>query len=161
MLEDSFLGLDDGRENRYGKAYIGTNLGSFRSYPSTRQIDPDTGLCPEYDPRFRPWYVAATSGAKNVILMIDVSGSMDGDRLDIAKDAAISVVNTLSNSDFVGVLSFASNANTVYTEKITRATTEVKEQIIEKINSLSALGQTNYQAAFSKGFSLLNAATTD
>jgi uncharacterized protein with von Willebrand factor type A (vWA) domain len=93
--------------------------------------------------------------------MIDVSGSMDGDRLDIAKDAAISVVNTLSNSDFVGVLSFASNANTVYTKKITRATTEVKEQIIEKINSLSALGQTNYQAAFSKGFSLLNAATTD
>ena len=58
--------------------------------------------------------------------MIDTSGSMDGDRISLAKDAAISVVNTLSNSDFVGILNFATSASTIENSKITRATIEEK-----------------------------------
>lgn len=99
--------LDENRSERYGKAYIGSNLGSFRSYSSTRQIDPETGECPDYDPRFRPWYVSATSGSKNVILMIDISASMEGNGLEIAKAAATTVIDTLSNKDFIGVISFS------------------------------------------------------
>lgn len=45
----------------------------------------DGDLCVDYDPRYRPWYVTATSGGKNVILFIDISGSMDGTRINIAK----------------------------------------------------------------------------
>lgn len=78
LLEDSFQALDNGRDKRYGRAYMGTALGSFRSYPAT-------GGCDSYDPRFRPWYVAATAGAKNVILIIDVSGSMSGSGISLAK----------------------------------------------------------------------------
>ena len=81
MMETKFNELDDGRDKRYGISYIGTSLGSFRAYPTFRQVDPDTGECTDYDPRFRPWYVIATSGAKNVLLMIDTSGSMYGSRL--------------------------------------------------------------------------------
>ena len=99
LLEDSFKALDNNRDKRYGRAYMGTNLGSFRSYPAT-------GGCDTYDPRFRPWYVSATAGAKNVILIIDVSGSMLGDGISLAKEAAASVVNTLGNSDFVGLVTF-------------------------------------------------------
>ena len=36
--------------------------------------------------------------------MIDTSGSMTGDRMTLAIDAAKAVVNTLSNNDFVGVI---------------------------------------------------------
>ena len=39
LLEDKFMELDNGRDKRYGKAYIGTSLGSFRSYPASRQLD--------------------------------------------------------------------------------------------------------------------------
>ena len=39
ILETKFKELDDGRESRYGKAYIGTSLGSFRSYPTTKQYN--------------------------------------------------------------------------------------------------------------------------
>ena len=60
---------------------MGTILGSFRAFPSSRQIDSETQECSDYDPRFRPWYVVATSGAKNVILIIDTSGSMSGTRI--------------------------------------------------------------------------------
>ena len=75
--------------------------------------------------------MTATSGAKNVIIMIDTSGSMDGKRLLIAKDAANAVVNTLSNSDFVGVINFSSKANNIYSNHIMRATSKVKESIVD------------------------------
>ena len=39
LMEDKFKELDNDRESRYGKAYIGTSLGSFRSYPTTKQYD--------------------------------------------------------------------------------------------------------------------------
>lgn len=64
----------------------------------------EDGFCVDYDPRFRPWYVSASSGGKNVILIIDVSGSMEGSRIITAQDAAKSVIKTLSNNDFLGVI---------------------------------------------------------
>ena len=32
--------------------------------------------CSDYDARFRPWYAAAASGPKDVVLTLDNSGSM-------------------------------------------------------------------------------------
>lgn len=81
-MENDFKLLDNNRNKRYGRAYIGTSLGSFRSYPSVG------GCYNDYDPRFRPWYVSATAGAKNVIMIIDTSGSMNGDGIYLAKQAA-------------------------------------------------------------------------
>ena len=67
--------------------------------------------------------MAATSGAKNVLIIIDVSGSMsDGSRMSLAKDAAQSVVSTLGNTDFVGLVKFESSAEKVYSKRILRAT---------------------------------------
>jgi hypothetical protein len=34
------------------------------------------GFHDDYDPRMRPWYIAATSGPKNVVIIIDGSSSM-------------------------------------------------------------------------------------
>ena len=129
-------------------------------YPASRQLDED-GDCIDYDPRFRPWYVAATSGAKNVILLIDVSGSMSGTRIQSAKEAAVSVVNTLSNSDFVGVVSFASKAETLHSTKVLRATNKTKDKIIDEIEDLQANGKTNYEAALRKGLRMLELAEDD
>ena len=96
-----------------------------------------------------------------MILMIDTSGSMYGERLILAKDAATAVVNTLSNSDFVGVINFATSASSVDSSKITRATASVKESLIEKIDALEAVGSTNYEAAFRMAFDMLSAAEND
>lgn len=102
---------------------MGTSLGSFRAYPAT-------GGCEAYDPRFRPWYVAATAGAKNVLIIVDVSGSMStGSRMSLAIEAAQNVVNTLGNTDFVGVVKFDSSSYQVYSDKILRATTQVKADL--------------------------------
>ena len=143
-MEDKFTELDTGRENRYATAYVGTSLGSFRAYPTIRSYDDSLGTCTDYDPRFRPWYVTAISGAKNVILLIDTSGSMYRDRIKIAKDATSAVINTLSNNDFVAVISFSGDASTVFSSRIIRATSNNKESFTTSINDLEAVGQTNY-----------------
>ena len=52
---------------------------------------------------FRPWYVStATPEPKDVVLVIDTSGSMKYGRMEVAIKAAQTVVNTLSPDDRVG-----------------------------------------------------------
>jgi hypothetical protein len=55
--------------------YVGSNRGLLREYPGNYHGD-DSNTCGDYDPRYRPWYTAAASGAKNVIILIDKSSSM-------------------------------------------------------------------------------------
>lgn len=78
----------------------------------------DKGVCGDYDPRLRPWYVTGSSGGKNVIILLDISGSMDGIRLKLAKQASKAVIRTLSNNDFVGALSFADSATALHVDKV-------------------------------------------
>jgi Mg-chelatase subunit ChlD len=54
-----------------------------------------------FDARFRPWYSIAATGPKDVIIVIDISGSMQtysgsSSRMDLAKTAALKVLDTLS-----------------------------------------------------------------
>ena len=135
--------------------YLGTPTGLLRLYPGSPQE-----TCNAYDPRNRPWYVAATSGPKNVILVIDVSGSMHRfSRLDLAKEAAKTVVNTLTNFDFVGLVTFSGTATTqrVNGNNIMVPATNQNLLTIETvIDQLSANGETNFDAAFREAFRLLD-----
>ena len=53
--------------------YIGLTSGVQRIYPGYSR-----STCYDYDPRIRPWYVAATSGPKDVAFILDTSGVMVG-----------------------------------------------------------------------------------
>lgn len=134
--------------------YIGTPTGLLRLYPGSPQE-----TCNAYDPRNRPWYVAATSGPKNVILVIDVSGSMRHLRLDLAKEAAKTVVNTLTNFDYVGIVAFSDTATTqtINGDNIMVPATNKKLVTIGTvIDQLNAGGGTNFEAAFREAFNLLD-----
>ena len=52
--------------------YFGSSDGVFRIFPGQK-----TDECDDYDPRGRPWWVASQTIAKNVILVLDKSGSME------------------------------------------------------------------------------------
>ena len=69
--------------------------------------------CVEFDPRARPWYSSAVSGAKNIILFIDISGTMKriSSRLIQAKNAAEAILITMGSYDEIGVISFSEGAN--------------------------------------------------
>ncbi|KAL7545567.1 hypothetical protein ACHAWF_009001 [Thalassiosira exigua] len=132
--------------------YFGAHNGLFRKIPATHQEQ-----CGLYDPRRRPWYVAAQSGPKDVILVIDQSGSMnDYGRMNIAKEAATTVVETLTVADRVAVVSFSSAASQIGEfDTLIRATVENKKRLIEAIKSIEAGGSTNFYDAFSTAFDAL------
>ena len=57
--------------SRIGYEYYGSQaIGSFTQWPGLQWC------LGEYDPRFRPWYAVAASGPKDVVIVIDSSGSM-------------------------------------------------------------------------------------
>ena len=88
--------------------YFGSKNGAFRIYPA-RQTDE----CGSYDPRIRPWYVAGSSGPKNIIMILDTSGSMQGYPIELLKAAAKRVVHTLTVSDRVALVPFADSASLI------------------------------------------------
>ena len=158
-LDNTFIRnfeTDRTRTNSLRWQYIGTPTGFYRILPGVTQE-----ACFSYDPRIRPWYVAATSGPKNVILVIDVSSSMNNfGRIELAREAAISVVNTLTNSDFVGVVLFSDDAEQLLilgqrSGSLLPATNDNILALTEQIGRISTQGQTNFEAAFRTAFSIL------
>ena len=78
--------------------YFGSEQGVMTGFPAYD----DTVACDKYDPRPRPFYVeTATPEAKDVVLVIDTSWSMVGDKLIVAKEAAKTVLDTLNPKDQV------------------------------------------------------------
>ena len=90
--------------------YFGSVNGMYRFFPGNTWGQ-SGGRCSAYDPRERGWYVAASSGAKRVTIIIDTSGSMgSNNRMSLAKSAANSVLKTLTNADTLAVVDFSSAA---------------------------------------------------
>jgi voltage-dependent calcium channel alpha-2/delta-3 len=60
-----------------------------------------------YDCRLRPWYLQAASSAKDMIILVDTSGSMTGVRKEIAKHVVLTLLDTLSENDFINIYKFS------------------------------------------------------
>lgn len=60
-----------------------------------------------FDCRARPWYTAAAASPKNVLILLDVSGSMTGLRSEIAEHVVLTILDTLTNNDYVNVFNFS------------------------------------------------------
>jgi Ca-activated chloride channel family protein len=83
----------------------------------------------------------------NVAIVIDNSGSMQGDKIEQAKQAAIAAVNRLRDSDIVSVVLYNSSVSILV--PATKATD--REAIVKSISSVTADGQTALFAGVSKG----------
>lgn len=57
-----------------------------------------------YECRSRSWYVQAAASAKDIVILLDVSGSMTGLRKEIARNVVVNILETLTDNDFVQVL---------------------------------------------------------
>lgn len=134
--------------------FMGSHNGAFRIFPARH-----TENCGSYDPRLRPWYVAASSGPKNVVLILDTSGSMEGLRMDLMKEATVRVLETLTVADRVAIVSFNTEASVIANQGgkyLYTATDENKDILLQAVENLQAGGATNFYDAFTKAFDILD-----
>ncbi|XP_053377482.1 VWFA and cache domain-containing protein 1-like isoform X2 [Mercenaria mercenaria] len=141
--------------------YLGTEDGILLNYPSFK-----FSACRDYDPRFRPFYVSsATPVQKDVVVVIDKSGSMSAlhnnqPLIQIAKQAAITVLQTLNPNDRFSVVAFSSGSEVlgagirdcISSYELSEATPLNIKFIEERINKVSVSGMTNYESALDTAF---------
>jgi len=118
---------------------------------------PGQDYCPTaaapFDPRFRPWYVSAVSGPKDVVIVLDRSASMQGDRWLKARQAAKDVLGTLTRFDYTNVVLFSSTAVSYDGfDTLLPATEENIRLMREWLDLEGALGGTNFRAGLQKAF---------
>lgn len=86
-----------------------------------------------------------------LMLVIDSSGSMSGDKIVMSKAAAVAAVQVLGERDFVGVVSFDSGATTVV--PMQRVGTGAK--INSRIDTIASGGGTNMMPGMEAGYAAL------
>lgn len=59
----------------------------------------------------------AAASAKDVMILLDTSGSMTGLRLEIGKKLIEFIMDTLSDNDFFNVLTFSNGVSSNYLKK--------------------------------------------
>ncbi|EDO29939.1 predicted protein, partial [Nematostella vectensis] len=79
----------------------GTSTGVYRAYPGYKWRTPNDKDM--YDHRRRGWYIQGSSSPKDMVILLDLSGSMTGSKIAIVKLAATYLLDTLQENDFVNV----------------------------------------------------------
>ncbi|ETN74942.1 hypothetical protein NECAME_12612 [Necator americanus] len=81
--------------------FIGTYSGVTRMYPRRHwKIEPAPITIDLFDPKFRPWFVNAESAPKDIVFLIDYSGSVKGPTMHLIKITMMYILSTLSPNDF-------------------------------------------------------------
>ena len=90
-----------------------------------------------------------------VFPVIDISGSMDGDKLDYAKKSAIKLVEHLQDGDYAGLAVFGSDVELI-SDPI-EMNNDNKNKLRQQIGDLHTRGMTNFSGGMLMGLEKLNA----
>ncbi|KAJ1551442.1 hypothetical protein HK096_011012 [Nowakowskiella sp. JEL0078] len=143
--------------------YFGDANGVFRYYPGYARGFANN-VCRPFEHRARPWYIAAATGPKDVVIVIDRSGSMNQpasaldsrSRLDVVKNAVRSLLDTFTFTDYVSVVSF-STSSTIVGGNTTLLRADAPNLLFLKneVDKMVATGDTNFELGLTDAFNLL------
>ncbi|XP_064472962.1 voltage-dependent calcium channel subunit alpha-2/delta-1-like isoform X2 [Ornithodoros turicata] len=85
--------------------YFGSEVGYMRMFPANRW---KAGKPDLFDVRMRPWFIDGSSSPKDVIVLMDTSGSMHGPSMEMMKLSVKSLLDTFEENDFINVAWFTS-----------------------------------------------------
>nr|XP_033782080.1 voltage-dependent calcium channel subunit alpha-2/delta-2 isoform X1 [Geotrypetes seraphini] len=133
---------------------FGSATGVTRYYPATPWRAPNK--IDLYDVRRRPWYIQGASSPKDMVIIVDVSGSVSGLTLKLMKTSVMEMLDTLSDDDYVNVASFNEKAEAASCfRQLVQANVRNKKVIKDAVRDMAAKGTTDYKAGFEYAFSQL------
>ncbi|CAL8240852.1 unnamed protein product [Gadus morhua 'NCC'] len=138
--------------------YFGSAKGFFRQYPGVKWHPDEHGVI-GFDCRNRKWYIQAATSPKDVVILVDVSGSMKGLRLTIARQTVSSVLDTLGDDDFFNIIAY--NQEIHYVEPclngtLVRADRANKDHFRQHLDKLFAKGIGLLGDALTEAFTILS-----
>ncbi|XP_069952253.1 voltage-dependent calcium channel subunit alpha-2/delta-3 isoform X29 [Cherax quadricarinatus] len=138
--------------------YFGSSTGFLRQYPASSWVmdekDPDL-----YDARLRSWYIEAANSPKDMIILLDVSGSMTGLRREIAKHVVLNILETLNENDFVNVFNFSVETLELvpcFRDTLVQANLENLGEFKKALNYGETKDIANFTQALTQAFELLH-----
>ncbi|XP_073337121.1 voltage-dependent calcium channel subunit alpha-2/delta-1a [Pagrus major] len=111
-----------------------------------------------YDVRRRPWYIQGAASPKDMLILVDASGSVSGLTLKLIRQSVGKMLETLSDDDFVNVLFFNDKANHASCfQNLVQANVRNKMKLKADVDKITAKGITNYKGGFEMAFEQLAA----
>ncbi|KTF84049.1 hypothetical protein cypCar_00035303, partial [Cyprinus carpio] len=134
---------------------FGSATGVTRYYPAAPWRAPDK--IDLYDVRRRPWYIQGASSPKDMVILVDVSGSVSGLTLKLIKASVMEMLDTLSDDDYVNVARFNEKAEAVVPcfKHLVQANVRNKKIFKEAVQQMQAKGTTDYKSGFHFAFNQL------
>ncbi|MED6248744.1 Voltage-dependent calcium channel subunit alpha-2/delta-2, partial [Ataeniobius toweri] len=134
---------------------FGSATGVTRYYPASPWKAPDK--IDLYDVRRRPWYIQGASSPKDMVILVDVSGSVSGLTLKLIKASVMEMLDTLSDDDYVNVARFNEKAEAVVPcfKHLVQANVRNKKIFKEAVQQMQAKGTTDYKSGFHFAFNQL------
>lgn len=141
--------------------YFGSDTGILRHYPAAQwtdsranKLDADT-----YDCRKRSWYIETATCSKDIVILLDHSGSMTGHRNHVAKFTIRSILDTFSNNDFFTIFKYSENVTGIvpcFNDALVQATPENIETFNRAIHGLTdPANYANLSQAYEHAFKIL------
>nr|XP_023684323.1 voltage-dependent calcium channel subunit alpha-2/delta-3-like isoform X1 [Paramormyrops kingsleyae] len=137
--------------------YFGSANGFFRQYPGVKWHPDEHGVI-AFDCRNRKWYIQAATSPKDVVILVDVSGSMKGLRLTMARQTVASILDTLGDDDFFNIIAYNNEINYVepcLNGTLVQADRTNKDHFREHLDKLFAKGTGLLGNALTEAFTLL------
>uniref|UniRef100_H3D0B8 Calcium channel, voltage-dependent, alpha 2/delta subunit 1a n=1 Tax=Tetraodon nigroviridis TaxID=99883 RepID=H3D0B8_TETNG len=137
---------------------FGSATGLARYYPASPWMDISNSAnkIDLYDVRRRPWYIQGAASPKDMLILVDASGSVSGLTLKLIQISVSKMLETLSDDDYVNVVYFNDKAKYASCfENLVQANVRNKRMLKKAVQNITAKGTTNYSGGFELAFEQL------
>lgn len=142
--------------------YFGSHTGILRHYPAKSWEDRDIdSKIDVFDCRKRSWYIETATCSKDVIILLDNTGSMYHFLSFLAELTIKGILDTFSNNDFFNILTFTNKTYPLvecFNDSLIQATPENIRVFKNKVKGLAPSSYANdstIREAFDRAFDIL------
>ncbi|XP_039092280.1 voltage-dependent calcium channel subunit alpha-2/delta-4 [Hyaena hyaena] len=137
--------------------YFGSSTGFFRIYPGIKWTPDENGVI-AFDCRNRGWYIQAATSPKDIVIVVDTSGSMKGLRMTIAKHTIATILDTLGENDFVNIIAYSDYIHYIepcFKGILVQADRDNREHFKQLVDELMVKGVGVVNQALTEAFQIL------